>query len=339
MIFDDTANAIVSSFNLDGISSQSFAPVDWEFFGGNFSLVGSSTVPEPGTAALLGLGLAALARWRAGRPNIWVYFTTSAIRATSPAAIEPAWAHTAAAVAHNRVRIRRAAPRFWAPRTTTKGAIDVTMKNGVIALLAGLVVCMGSASAQAGGALVNFYPFDIKGTLLVQDVNKKGEDVVTKQKFKATDIGAVCLGVEKLGKTQKVFLRYECTLGENGTEGEIWVVNTDPVALLEMIGTVDMDLNDAINTTKKGVITSITANGTVDIACDEGGDSIDLQSDGLFVIKVDDLAGNLCPVSFSTGSLVGDGIVDLVGVGPGPDVLLDKTSASAKKPAAGFILP
>ena len=65
LAFDDTLDQIVASASLDGgATSQSFAAIDWAFFGGSVSLSASSTVPEPGTALLVGFGLLALARWR-----------------------------------------------------------------------------------------------------------------------------------------------------------------------------------------------------------------------------------------------------------------------------------
>jgi hypothetical protein len=64
LTFDDLLNQITGSYSLDGGSTvHSFAPVAWSFTGGQFALVSSATaaIPEPGTAALVALGLAVLA--------------------------------------------------------------------------------------------------------------------------------------------------------------------------------------------------------------------------------------------------------------------------------------
>jgi PEP-CTERM motif-containing protein len=58
--FDDVLNQVRGLYSLDaGNTVNAFDPVAWNFSGGSFALVSSSTVPEPCTAALFALGLAA----------------------------------------------------------------------------------------------------------------------------------------------------------------------------------------------------------------------------------------------------------------------------------------
>ena len=53
---------VQASYSLDnGATTNAFAPVDWNFPGGSFSLIGTSTVPEPSTALLVMVGLAGMA--------------------------------------------------------------------------------------------------------------------------------------------------------------------------------------------------------------------------------------------------------------------------------------
>jgi hypothetical protein len=71
--FDDILNQIVGSYSLDaGATFHAFDPVPWNFSGGQFALVSSSTVPEPSAAALLSVGLAIL-----GARRSRVYATTA----------------------------------------------------------------------------------------------------------------------------------------------------------------------------------------------------------------------------------------------------------------------
>lgn len=62
LVFDDTANTLTPRFSLDGGATiqSPFAAKAWNFTGGGFSISAGSTVPEPGTALLLGLGLGLL---------------------------------------------------------------------------------------------------------------------------------------------------------------------------------------------------------------------------------------------------------------------------------------
>ncbi|MEM9176068.1 MAG: PEP-CTERM sorting domain-containing protein [Myxococcota bacterium] len=66
LAFDDATNTLQAGYSLDGgLTSQTIGAAEpWNFFGGGFSLSASSTVPEPGTAVLLGLGLMGLGRAR-----------------------------------------------------------------------------------------------------------------------------------------------------------------------------------------------------------------------------------------------------------------------------------
>ncbi|MEM7412993.1 MAG: PEP-CTERM sorting domain-containing protein [Myxococcota bacterium] len=60
--FDDLTNEVQASYSLDnGTTTNAFAPVNWTFPGGSFSLLGTSTVPEPSTALLVMVGLAGIA--------------------------------------------------------------------------------------------------------------------------------------------------------------------------------------------------------------------------------------------------------------------------------------
>ena len=69
--FDDVANTLQPLYSLDGgaMLLSAGGPIDWDFLGGGFALTASSTVPEPGAAMLLGLGLVGMSSWGRSRPR------------------------------------------------------------------------------------------------------------------------------------------------------------------------------------------------------------------------------------------------------------------------------
>ncbi|MEM9175969.1 MAG: PEP-CTERM sorting domain-containing protein [Myxococcota bacterium] len=62
--FDDANNTLQPLYSLDGGTTvvPAGAAIPWNFFGGGFALSASTTVPEPSTALLIGLGLIGLSR-------------------------------------------------------------------------------------------------------------------------------------------------------------------------------------------------------------------------------------------------------------------------------------
>jgi len=206
---------------------------------------------------------------------------------------------------------------------------NASLSGGVIALLAGFVLSIGALGAHAGPPLLHYHEFDLKGKVLFQDM--KNLDLKTgKDSFNARDIGAACLGVEQLEKSQKVILCVQRVEGEvGGAEAEIWVVYTDPIQFQQMIGTVDLDLENAIGATKQDgeELKTITALGEVDIDCDY----LDASVEGVFEVKYGDVAGQHCPTTLSGKNLTGDANDD-IGI-----VILNGVQASAKKPNASLV--
>lgn len=74
LAFSDLLDQVTGSYSLNGGATvYSFDPVPWSFSGGQFALVSSATaIPEPGTAALVALGLSVLggASRLAGAPAV-----------------------------------------------------------------------------------------------------------------------------------------------------------------------------------------------------------------------------------------------------------------------------
>jgi hypothetical protein len=70
LVFNDALDQVTGSFSLNGGTTvHSFSPVAWSFSGGQFALVSSATaaIPEPGTAAMVALGLSVLGGLRRTR--------------------------------------------------------------------------------------------------------------------------------------------------------------------------------------------------------------------------------------------------------------------------------
>jgi len=204
-------------------------------------------------------------------------------------------------------------------------------KRSLSPALMALAICFSLAAlffagaASAGVALMQDHPFKVGGTIYSQGISdKNGDAILEKDKFNEKQLGANCIGQEKLGKGEQVILHINDACGPDVNDNEIQVVSTDPgFAVLATIGTVDFDLDSAIDAEKKGVLSTVTLPATVQLACN-GLVDVAVEASAVATVKLD--KEGFCISTLKLKNATGTGIVD------GIDVILDKIKADAKKP-------
>jgi hypothetical protein len=184
-----------------------------------------------------------------------------------------------------------------------------------------------ATTAQAGLAITQGHQIGIKGQIYGQGSNEKtGDDQLEKESFSEKDLGAACLGNEKLEKGQAVIITlFDACSDPN--DNEIQIVRTDPFAVLETIGDIDFDDDLIIATEKKGVVTTLTVPAEVDVECAEG--DIVFSAGAIATARVDELG---CVQTVKVQNATGDGMIF------GESVLIDKAKIDAKKPNPSFVI-
>ena len=206
-------------------------------------------------------------------------------------------------------------------------------KRTVSRALMALATCLSLASlfvaaTANAGVLAQIHPFKVGGKIFSQGVSEKtGDDILGKDKFNEKLLGANCLGKEKLGKGEQVILVLNDPCGPNVNDNVIQVVSTTggPVVVLATIGTVDFDLDSAIDAEKNGVVKTVTLPATVELACAGIATiAVDVEASAVATVKLD--KESFCFSTLKMKNAAGTGTVD------GIDVILDKLKADAKKP-------
>jgi hypothetical protein len=203
-------------------------------------------------------------------------------------------------------------------------------KRTVSRALMALATCLSLASlfvaaTANAGVLAQTHPFKVGGTIFSQGVSDKtGDAILDKDKFNEKQLGANCIDQEKLGKGEQVVLVINDPCGPNVNDNVIQVVGTVPdFEVLATIGTVDFDLDRAIDAEKNGVTKTVTLPATIELAC-AGMIDVDVEASAVATVKLD--KEGFCFSTLKMKNAAGTGTVD------GIDVILDKLKAGAKKP-------
>ncbi len=142
-------------------------------------------------------------------------------------------------------------------------------------------------------------------------------------KFSANwkDVFEACTGLPP-ERDQAIFLFIDCA---NLNSNMIAAMDTDPVALIANIGSVNLNLGDLVRNEKNGVLQSAFVPASVEIDC--AGAAI--EGFGILDVKFKDLEGEQCPNSAS---------VKLVGTGEAEEAFIvgNGSTLNAKKRTAAF---
>lgn len=173
----------------------------------------------------------------------------------------------------------------------------------------------------AANAQVTAHKVKLTLKTVSQIVNNKGQDKPDKFTANWKDVFQACVETSP-AKDEGIYLFLNCdALNEN----VIAIMDTDPVQLIDEIGSVSFDLTRLIQNTKNGLVQSASVPATIQLSC--GGAEAEVF--GIMDISFKDLDGQQCPNSAS---------VKVTGLLSEPDtgVVDNGSSITAGKRTAAF---
>ena len=202
----------------------------------------------------------------------------------------------------------------------------ISILGGVLAF--GFSMTLMATTAQAGEiSVVQGHPLALKGQVYGQGQNDRTGDLGRENEgFKASDLGAVCRGQDKLDKGQQliVTLFNACS---DPDDNAVQIVQTNPFSVLETIGSIDFGEEAAIVTEKRGDLRELLLPAELTIACGEG--AVSLNINALAIVKFD---SDGCVETVKAQRGTGGGEIDE------EEVLVDRAQLEAKKKKASLLL-
>jgi hypothetical protein len=135
------------------------------------------------------------------------------------------------------------------------------------------------------------------------------------------DLFEVCTG-NPAAKDEGIYLFIDCA---NLNNNQIAAIDTDPLALIEDLGSINFALGDAVQKTKNQDLKSVSVPADINIDCGQA----ELSAFAIIDVNFKDLEGEACPNN-AKGKMIGTGSAD-------EDFILDQGSSINANTRSGSI--
>lgn len=153
-----------------------------------------------------------------------------------------------------------------------------------------------TASAQVTAHKVNL---SLKG--LAQTTTNNDDMKPESFSAKSSDVFEVCTG-ERPEKDEGVYLFFDC---QDLNNNMIAAIDTDPLSLIQDLGSVDLDLDNAVLKTQNGVLKSASVPAEIEIECEEAV----FSTFAILDVNYKDLEDEACPNN-AKAKIIGIGDVE-----------------------------
>jgi hypothetical protein len=193
---------------------------------------------------------------------------------------------------------------------------------------AALFALAAPSRANAGGPIITAQQLAITLKTVSQTDTSSGNLKPDNFTAKTNDIFAACVGTPPT-KTQGIYLFLNCS--DLSVGGTILAIETQPLTSLAAVGTMAIDTDLLVATTKDAGMTRTSAIAPVEISISCNGGATTAEFFGVMSLKFSALGSAVCPDS---------GQVKILGAGhntpPGDFIVNSGSSIAVKKRAAGI---